>query len=95
MHLIMKTIDKVSILCILALAVSCGQKNEEPAPVKPEVQPETRTLTFVLPSVEVEEGEEAPSALKSAWQAYLSLEGAARDWLWLILLLNRQRPLHV
>ena len=69
MHLIMKTIDKVSILCILALAVSCGQKNEEPAPVKPEVQPETRTLTFVLPSVEVEEGEEAPSALKSAWQA--------------------------
>ena len=68
MHLIMKTIDKVSILCILALAVSCGQK-DEPAPVKPEPQPETRTLTFVLPSIDLEEGEEAPAALKTAWEA--------------------------
>ena len=67
MHLIMKTIDKVSILCILALAVSCGQK-DEPAPVKPEPQPETRTLTFVLPSIDLEEGEEAPAALKTAWE---------------------------
>ena len=68
MHLIMKTIDKVSILCILALAFSCGQK-DEPAPVKPEPQPETRTLTFVLPSIDLEEGEEAPAALKTAWEA--------------------------
>ena len=69
MNEMMKTINKIAILCILALAASCGQKNEDPTPVKPEVQPETRTLTFVLPSVEVEEGEEAPAALKSAWQA--------------------------
>ena len=66
---IMKNIDKLAILCILALAASCGQQKDEPGPVKPEVQPETRTLTFVLPTVEVEEGEEAPEALKSAWQA--------------------------
>ena len=68
MHLIMKTIDKVSILCILALAFSCGQK-DEPAPVKPEPQPETRTLTFVLPAIELQEGEEAPEVLKTAWEA--------------------------
>ena len=66
---IMKTIDKIAILCILALAASCGQKNNEPTPVKPEVQPETRTLTFVLPSMDLEEGEEAPEILKTAWEA--------------------------
>ena len=59
---IMKTIDKIAILCILALAASCGQKNDEPTPVNPEVQPETRTLTFVLPEIM------DASVLKSTWE---------------------------
>jgi len=68
----MKTIDKLAILCILGLAVSCGQKKDEPVtpePVVPEAQPETRTLTFVLPEIVLEENEEAPAALKTAWVA--------------------------
>jgi hypothetical protein len=66
---IMKTIDRIAILCILALAASCGQKKDDPTPVKPEPQPETRTLTFVLPSIQLEEGEEAPEGFKTAWVA--------------------------
>ena len=69
MHLIMKTIDKIAILCILALAASCSQKPVTPEPVTPEVKPETRTLTFVLPEIVLEEGEEAPAAMKTAWVA--------------------------
>ena len=69
MHLIMKTIDKIAILCILALAASCSQKPVTPEPVAPEVKPETRTLTFVLPEIVLEEGEEAPAAMKTAWVA--------------------------
>ena len=65
----MKTIDKIAILCILALAASCSQKPVTPEPVTPEVKPETRTLTFVLPEIVLEEGEEAPAAMKTAWVA--------------------------
>ena len=38
-------------------------------PGPPEVKPETRTLTFVLPEIVLEEGEEAPAAMKTAWVA--------------------------
>ena len=69
MHLIMKTIDKIAILCILALAASCGQNQTNPEPEIPEIKPETRTLTFVLPDVVLEEGEQAPAAMKTAWVA--------------------------
>ena len=65
----MKTIDKIAILCILALAASCSQQPVTPEPVTPEVKPETRTLTFVLPEIVLEEGEEAPVAMKTAWVA--------------------------
>lgn len=65
----MKTIDKIAILCILALAASCSQQPVTPEPVTPEVKPETRTLTFVLPEIVLEEGEEAPAAMKTAWVA--------------------------
>ena len=71
MHLIMKTIDKIAILCILALAASCSQKPVTPEPVTPEVQPETRTLTFVLPDMVLEEGGIVPAGItvKTTWKA--------------------------
>ena len=71
MHLIMKTIDKIAILCILALAASCSQKPVTPEPVTPEVQPETRTLTFVLPDMVLEEGGIVPAGItvKTTWEA--------------------------
>ena len=65
----MKTIDKIAILCILALAASCSQKPVTPEPVTPEVKPETRTLTFVLPDFTVGEGGEVPASVKTAWKA--------------------------
>lgn len=76
MNEIMKTIDKIAILCILALAASCSQKVDPVEPegpvnphVKPEVPAETRTLTFVLPDYPVgEDGAVAPG-LKTAWEA--------------------------
>lgn len=75
MNEIMKTIDKIAILCILALAASCGQKSN-PEPVGPanphirqETPAETRTLTFVLPDYPVGEGEEVGPGLKTAWVA--------------------------
>ncbi len=72
MNQIMRTIDKIAILCILALAaVSCQERKDDPQPdpQKEEVKPETRTLTFVLPDVIVGEGEEVPATLKTAWVA--------------------------
>jgi len=66
----MKTIDKIAILCILALAAACGQKKDDPTPgPKPVIEPVTRTLTFVLPDLVLEEGEEAPVGVKTVWEA--------------------------
>ena len=72
MKMIMKNISKIAILCILALAAyGCQQKvDPTPEPTTPVVQPETRTLTFVLPEMVLGEGEEeAPEAMKTAWVA--------------------------
>jgi len=70
MNEIMKKIYNIAILCAALLPLfSCGGNEviPEPEPVGP--QPETRTLTFVLPEVTLGEGEEAPAALKTAWVA--------------------------
>ena len=72
MKMIMKNIYRISILCILALAAAGCQQKIDPTPEPdptPIVQPETRTLTFVLPEIELGEGEEAPDAMKTAWVA--------------------------
>ncbi|MCR5549050.1 MAG: hypothetical protein K6F25_09905 [Bacteroidales bacterium] len=65
----MKTIDKIAILCILTFAAAACNPSVEPTPVpEPDVvKPETRTLTFVLPELVLEEGEDAPAAFKTAW----------------------------
>ena len=63
----MKTIDRLAILCLLAL-VSCGSENTNPVP-EPEDPTETRTLTFVLPDMTVGEGETAPGLFKTSWKA--------------------------
>ena len=69
MNRIMKTIDKIAILCILTFAAAACNPSVEPTPVpEPDVvKPETRTLTFVLPELVLEEGEDAPAAFKTAW----------------------------
>ena len=59
MNEIMKTIDRLAILCILAL-VSCGQQGgDDPVPDNPT---ETRTLTFVLPASD-------GAVFKTSWKA--------------------------
>ena len=67
----MKKIYNIAILCAVILPLfACGGKTVdpvEPEPVGPE--PESRTLTFVLPEITLGEGEDAPAALKTAWQA--------------------------
>ena len=71
MNEIMKKIYGIAILCAVLLPLfSCGGNTVdpvEPEPVGPE--PETRTLTFVLPEYTLGEGEEAPASLKTAWAA--------------------------
>ena len=69
---IMKKIYNIAILCAVILPLFACQEN----PVDPdgpvtglEVEPETRTLTFVLPEFTLGEGEEAPEVLKTAWVA--------------------------
>ena len=57
----MKTIDRLAILCILALA-ACGQQGGGDDPVVPVDPTETRTLTFVLPASDV-------PGFKTAWKA--------------------------
>ena len=70
MNEIMKKIYDIAILCAVLLPlVSCHKTPVEPEPVPDGPQPETRTLTFVLPDFTVGEGEVAPAAVKTAWQA--------------------------
>ena len=70
MNEIMKKIGNIAILCAVLLPLfSC---HEKPVPVPPEPegpQPESRTLTFVLPDFTVGEGEEVPASVKTAWKA--------------------------
>ena len=69
----MKAFYKIAILCsVLSVLAACGgsKNNPEPTPdPKPVVNPETRTLTFILPDLVLEEGEEAPAGVKTAWEA--------------------------
>ena len=64
----MKASIKIAILCsVLSVLAACGSKtNPESTPdPKPVVNPETRTLTFILPDLVLEEGEEAPVGVKT------------------------------
>jgi len=56
---------------LLALASCNGKDPVEPVDPNqnPAVQPETRTLTFVLPEITLEDGEGAPEVLKQRWAA--------------------------
>ena len=63
----MKTIDRLAILCLLAL-VSCGPENVDPIP-EPENPTETRKLTFVLPDANVGAGEAPAGLFKTSWKA--------------------------
>ena len=68
MNEIMKTIDRISILCAVLLPLfSCGGNEviPEPEPIGPE--PETRTLTFVLPEYAADSA--VPATLKQSWNA--------------------------
>ena len=70
MNEIMKKIYGIAILCAVLLPLaSCHKTPVEPEPVPDGPQPETRTLTFVLPDFTVGEGGEAPANLKTAWKA--------------------------
>ena len=67
----MKKLYTLSFLIALGALFSCTPKDnpEKPDETPAEVPAETRTLTFVLPAIDVEEGEEAPAALKQTWVA--------------------------
>jgi len=69
----MKTIDRIAILCSLALAaLACGRKDNPVDPVDPDPEvpvAETRTLTFVFPDFTVGEGEAMPAGIKTGWTA--------------------------
>ena len=72
MNEIMKKIHSIAILCAVILPLcACHEDPVDPVtPSEPEgPQPESRTLTFVLPEYNLGEGEEVPAALKTAWQA--------------------------
>ena len=70
MNEIMRKIYDIAILCAVLLPLfSCHETPDPvgPGPEKP--QPETRTLTFVLPEFTPGEGGVTPAAVKTAWQA--------------------------
>ena len=71
MNEIMKKIYNIAILCAVLLPLLACHHDPvdpvDPTPVGPE--PESRTLTFVLPDFTVGEGVEAPAAVKTAWAA--------------------------
>ena len=71
MREIMKTIERIAILCAVLLPLfSCRETPVDPVEPVPEApQPESRTLTFVLPEFTLGEGVEAPDAVKTAWKA--------------------------
>ena len=71
MNEIMKKIYNIAILCAVIFPLfACHEDPVDPGTAEPEgPQPESRTLTFVLPEYTLAEGEEAPAALKTAWQA--------------------------
>ncbi|MBQ9193363.1 MAG: hypothetical protein IJ156_06565 [Bacteroidales bacterium] len=66
----MKTIHRTALLLTALLAAfACQEKPVDPVDPTPAApQPESRTLTFVLPAVPAGEGE-VPAALKTAWKA--------------------------
>ena len=67
MNEIMKKIYNIAILCAVILPLfACQETPVDPGVGVSEVQPETRTLTFVLPEFTLGEGEEAPEVLKTA-----------------------------
>jgi hypothetical protein len=65
----MKTINRIAILCSLALAaLACGRENVPPDPVEPDTPvAETRTLTFVFPEFTLGEGGAMPAGIKTGW----------------------------
>ena len=67
----MKTIHRIFLMgAALVMAVSCHEKPTDPVdPIPAGPEPQTRTLTFVLPDVVTGEDGEIPAALKTAWKA--------------------------
>ena len=68
MNKIMKTIDKLAILWMMAAAFAACNPNPSPEP-EPVDPTETRTLTFVFPDFTVGEGESVPAVIKTTWAA--------------------------
>ena len=67
---IMKKIGNIAILCAVLLPLlSCRETPDPVDPVPAGPQPETRTLTFVLPEFTPGEGGATPAAVKTAWKA--------------------------
>ena len=63
MHAIMKAIFKIALLSSVCAAIfGCTPKADPVEPETPQVQPESRTLTFVLPETDSE-------GLKTAWES--------------------------
>ena len=66
----MKQICKISLLMAASLLLACNGSKDNPTPEpSPVVNPETRTLTFVLPDYPVDEGGEVSDLLKTQWVA--------------------------
>ena len=67
----METIHRIVLMgAALVMAASCHEKPTDPVdPIPAGPEPQTRTLTFVLPDVVTGEDGEIPAALKTAWKA--------------------------
>jgi len=67
----METIHRILLLSAAILAAAaCHEKPTDPVdPIPAGPEPQTRTLTFVLPDVVTGEDGEIPAALKTAWKA--------------------------